>query len=203
MTNDKSEEEVGANSKLDGLLKDFTRIARKILRRNASKAAIKIQIREYLIVQRYNEILKYVKAECQKAEADVHFLNKILTESRAKLRECLVKLNLKVHILEHINTELVSPDFDTHGQKVNIENEILEEGEETDQENEENSDKMLQTPEDFFNLTCKVVDTKFDGDPLKLQSFCEQVELLEPMVHDANKNHFIKFVLTHLTGRAR
>lgn len=63
--------------------------------------------------------------------------------------------------------------------------------------------KMVQSIEDFFKLASKVLDTKFDGKPSELEPFIEQIELLEPMVEDANKAYFVKYVCTHLTGKAR
>lgn len=65
------------------------------------------------------------------------------------------------------------------------------------------SDKMTQTLSDFFKMASSVMKDKFEGDPLKLESFITDAEFIESMTEDANKPTFLKFIKTKIAGRAR
>lgn len=67
----------------------------------------------------------------------------------------------------------------------------------------ENSTIMPQSKEDFFKMASAVIKEKFDGDPLKLDSFITDAEFVESMTETANKDTFLKFIKTKISGRAK
>lgn len=62
---------------------------------------------------------------------------------------------------------------------------------------------VAQTPQEFFATASKILNYKFEGDPLKLQSFLEDVELVEEMAQPETRAVCLKFVKSRITGRAR
>lgn len=62
---------------------------------------------------------------------------------------------------------------------------------------------MPQSPEDFFAVASKILNYKFEGDPLKLQSFLEDIELVEDIAKPESAGICLKFVKSRITGRAR
>lgn len=62
---------------------------------------------------------------------------------------------------------------------------------------------MVQSPEEFYATASKILNYKYEGDPLKLQSFLEDVELVEMMAKPETKDVCLKFIKSRITGRAR
>lgn len=62
---------------------------------------------------------------------------------------------------------------------------------------------MPQTPEEFVKTASHILNYKFEGDPLKLQSFLEDIDLVQAMAKPESKDVCLKFVKTRITGRAR
>lgn len=60
-----------------------------------------------------------------------------------------------------------------------------------------------QTPSDFIALAHRMINNKYAGDPLALDSFIDAIELLKDLCEDHNKAIFLKFVMTRLEGLAR
>lgn len=206
---------------LEHLVKKFNDVKKQITRTNASKRPIKIKIREYLIIQYWNDILKAVNEYEQETDYDESYAFFTLTNSYYSLKECLTILNSQANVgdkHEFIVQSTITPREQAIVSKIINENKN-EISEVTFDKFEEELDtvtvdpdsnnstvdpnKMPQTAEEFFRLASKVVDTKFDGDPANLEAFIEQVELLEPMVEAQNKSHLIKFIGTKLVGKAR
>lgn len=72
------------------------------------------------------------------------------------------------------------------------------------QQNEvQENNTMVQTSADFFKMAAPVLNYKYEGDALKLESFIEDMELVEAMAEDANKAICFKFIKTKIAGRAR
>lgn len=70
--------------------------------------------------------------------------------------------------------------------------------------NELNNDtNMVQTVKDFITMANNTIGSKFDGDPLKLESFVDSCNLLDKMCEAGNKEIMLSFVLTRLEGKAR
>ena len=62
---------------------------------------------------------------------------------------------------------------------------------------------MVQTVKDFITMANNTIGSKFDGDPLKLDSFVDSCNLLNQMCEPNNKAIMLSFVLTRLEGKAR
>lgn len=62
---------------------------------------------------------------------------------------------------------------------------------------------MAQTPKDFITMAHHMINYRYDGDPLALNSFLDAISLLEELVEEANQNIFLKFIMTRLEGKAR
>lgn len=66
----------------------------------------------------------------------------------------------------------------------------------------QNSSKMAQTKADFMKLAGPILNYKYNGDPLKLETFITDVELVQEMAEDEQKDLCFKFVKSKLEGRA-
>lgn len=64
-------------------------------------------------------------------------------------------------------------------------------------------DPPIQTTKDFITMANHMIGSKYDGDPLKLDSFLDSVELLTELCEANNTGILLKFVLTRLEGKAR
>lgn len=53
---------------------------------------------------------------------------------------------------------------------------------------------MPQTAADFYKVAGTIINYKYDGDPLKLESFIADVELLDSMAEEQNKDVCVKYV---------
>lgn len=62
---------------------------------------------------------------------------------------------------------------------------------------------MVQSKEDFFKTAGPILNYKYEGDPLKLESFIEDAELVETIAATENKALCLKFIKTKISGRAR
>lgn len=62
---------------------------------------------------------------------------------------------------------------------------------------------MTQSKSDFFKMASAVMKDKFEGDPLKLDSFITDAEFIESMTEAENKDTFLKFIKTKIAGRAK
>lgn len=61
---------------------------------------------------------------------------------------------------------------------------------------------MPQTFIEFLNIATKLINYKYDGDPLSLNTFLNKVELLETATEDGNIPHLVKYVKSCLEGKA-
>lgn len=72
----------------------------------------------------------------------------------------------------------------------------------------ENSDSesdpdMAQSAKNLMQLATSTINYKFEGDPMKLDSFIDAIELLEEHCEPQNKDILLKFLMTKLEGKAR
>lgn len=85
-----------------------------------------------------------------------------------------------------------------------------EEGNQSDTQNnlENNSDNidnittMVQSTSEFLKLAASILNYKFAGDPLKLESFITDIELVDELAEAANKDICLKFIKSKLEGKA-
>lgn len=62
---------------------------------------------------------------------------------------------------------------------------------------------QAQTVKDFIQIAHNMINYRFSGDPLALDSFIDSIDLLKDLCEDNNKNILLKFVMTKLEGKAR
>lgn len=62
---------------------------------------------------------------------------------------------------------------------------------------------MAQTSKEFISMANHMISSKFNGDPLGLDSFIDSVELLKELCEEQNNAICLKFVTTRLEGKAR
>lgn len=61
---------------------------------------------------------------------------------------------------------------------------------------------MVQTPTEFLKIAAPLMNYKFNGDPLKLESFIADIELVAELAEEQNKNVCFKFVKAKLEAKA-
>lgn len=61
---------------------------------------------------------------------------------------------------------------------------------------------MPQSTLDFLNIATKILNYKYDGDPLSLRTFLNKIELLELATEEQNVPHLRKYVVSCLEGKA-
>lgn len=61
---------------------------------------------------------------------------------------------------------------------------------------------MAQTPAEFYTLASGIINYKYDGNPLELNSFLADVDLVDSIANEANKAICRTFLKRCLTGRA-
>lgn len=64
------------------------------------------------------------------------------------------------------------------------------------------AETMVQSFIEFLNIATKLINYKYDGDPLSLSTFLNKVELLEAATEQPNKEHLVKYVKSCLEGKA-
>lgn len=64
------------------------------------------------------------------------------------------------------------------------------------------NNKMPQSASEFLKLAASIINYKFNGDPLKLESFLTDIELVEELAEDSNKELCLKFVKSKLEAKA-
>lgn len=192
--------------KLDKLIAEFNEIAKKILRRNASKAEIKIKIREFLIVQSYNRIISLANIGYSYVNVNLNELARKVNQVRQKLEQCLTKLESKIKVDEI--GELINIDKP----KVSDKDLVITDDKLSDDEhstvidnNSTETDTNVNMAEEMFKyLGCvsKIIKDSYDGEPSNLKSFLTAIELAELGTVEANKPHLVTFLKTRLTGKA-
>ncbi|XP_055308444.1 uncharacterized protein DDB_G0287625-like [Sitodiplosis mosellana] len=60
-----------------------------------------------------------------------------------------------------------------------------------------------QTASDFIRMAHQMINFRYSGDPLVLDSFIDAIELLKELVSPENRAIFLKFVMTRMEGKAR
>lgn len=84
------------------------------------------KIREYLIITRYNDILKQVKKETRLPNLDKDLLATIILRARKVLEKCLERLNSAFVIPLNVDQEINPPEIDSE-LKINFGQEISDE----------------------------------------------------------------------------
>lgn len=170
------------------------------------------------VLDSYNALVSYAELDySSKKKHTKEYIKSTLETNRVTIRKAYDKLNIRLtlpgNLLSTIHLLPATPKVDcseTASQTeilVNLTRDsqtdtILTQAIET-QTVEQNKEKMVQTKVDFFRMASAVIKDKFEGDPLKLDSFIADSEFIESMTDDENKDTFLKFILTKIAGKAR
>lgn len=73
----------------------------------------------------------------------------------------------------------------------------------TNSSSSEDSLEMAQTAKNLMQLATSTINYKFDGDPMKLDSFLDAIDLLSELCEPQNDAILLKFLMTRLEGKAR
>lgn len=92
-----------------------------------------------------------------------------------------------------------SPNFGENSKKSNIDDNF----EHLAQQNNNTMATEPQSPSDFIATAHRMINYKYAGDPLALDSFIDAIELLKLLCERENNTIFVKFVMTRLEGLAR
>lgn len=63
--------------------------------------------------------------------------------------------------------------------------------------------EMEQTVKQLMQLATSTINYRYDGDPLKLASFIDAIELLKDLCEEQNERILVRFLMTRLEGKAR
>lgn len=181
------------------------------------------------ITSTYNALISYIATHFEKFNAESKaILSNRIDYSKQKLIECFKVLRLNYDWSDNqfdlIDIEKVGPiddDFDessageelTSDDKLNTTDSlVVDEANKSDisilvqtkstNSNSEANGIMPQTTSEFLRLAASMINYKYDGDPLKLESFVADVELVSEVASDENADLCLKFVKAKLEGKA-
>lgn len=166
---------------LKSYVEEFNRLYKCVNKKNLPKQD-KVQEHIYNIIVQYNDIVNLYKVNVAKLTT-VHV--KQIENSFYLIRDKVVSLfnHLKVKVFVPLSITVIDqtvqdPDF--------LEKTISDDT------------NMPQDSELFLRLCAQTINTKYLGDPLKLQSFLNSVALLEKMVKPENQELLTTFVISKL-----
>lgn len=181
---------------------EFDSTAKLIERSNTSKDPKICIERAKKLIETYNKIID-ITTECWirwKTQAVVA-LKKILVEIRDRLIKCfgIYKLELKVpttftQAIVFSESDLI-PKFDTDNNTDNNTNN-------DDKNVTPEPVKMPQTVREFFALAGNILNYKYSGEPLQLETFLNDIALLKEVTEDDNKIVMVRYVKSKLSGVA-
>lgn len=142
------------------------------------------------VIDCFNAIIVYAEVDYDKKKKSTkeHIVNQI-EANRDILRRCFDKLNIPatlpgkllstIHLVERQNRNNSKSNNNTNKHT-----------------------KMSQTTAEFLKIASSLINYKFEGDPLKLQSFLEDIELVEQCAEENNKKLCLTFIKRCVSGRA-
>lgn len=161
------------------------------------------------LVRTYNELIDTVDPQTFSEEERLEILSKF-TSHLSKLRDAfkILKLNYKFEkgVFNTINVDLISEISDdsllsiasTSGVDLNTSQQST-----ISTNNTSNRSTMTQSASEFIATAHRMINYRYAGDPLALDSFIDAVDLLNDLCEDQNKAIFLKYVMTRLEGLAR
>lgn len=160
------------------------------------------------LVSTYNNLIASVDRHSIPEEEKSDILQKFASYL-SKFKEALKTLNLKYNfekgLFNQIDialiTEILNTDESIADTSANLSN--LSAQNNTTDNNLNTPATMAQTSAEFIAIAHRMINYKYDGDPLALDSFIDAVDLLKELCAVANADIFRKFVMTKLEGRAR
>lgn len=161
------------------------------------------------IVQTYNDLVSTVDRDLlQESEREdiLHKFAGYLAKFKEALKILRLKYNFEKGLFNKINIDLITEiqeGVNDSNDSSNLSSSLEQNVSTSDLSNSFEQDTMPQSRSDFIALANRIISTKYEGDPLKLDSFTDSCDLLEDLCEDDNKETFRRFVLTRLEGRAR
>lgn len=114
-----------------------------------------------------------------------------------------VKTNLK-STAKDINNTKDKTKQNTHNKGLSRKNQRHTHRTRANSQSSSNSDtEMTQTVKEIMAMANNAINYRFDGDPLKLDSFIDAIELLKEVRQEHNETILLKFLMTRLEGKAR
>lgn len=167
------------------------------------------------LVQAYNQLISFFKTNIQ----DLSLEDKLDTQSKAvghlkKLKECFRVLRLQYtfdshflalidinEIYESDNSDITNnPNASVSNTQSKISNQEKEQQHITANlnsvhpNNSYNSSNMTQSPADFIAMAHRMINYRYDGDPLALDSFIDAIELLKELCETGNASIMLNFL---------
>lgn len=202
-------------TKVQRFLREYNRIEVYKRRELTANLQLREEYKEDLI-RTYNDLIDDVDQNSvpqdKKSDILLEFAGYL-----AKLKTALKLLRLKYTfdkgVFNHINIDLIVEDREFDGSisanSIDSSNNLSQQSTSAtdtsnlDQSILQNTSTMAQTAPEFIAMVHRMINYKYDGDPLALDSFVDAVELLKDLCEPTNNTIFLKFVMTRLEGRAR
>lgn len=178
-------------AKLKELKEAFTKVTKRVLKKNISRNSEKLEKYECSITT-YNTIIGYVAHYYNDLNAaDRETIRDELLRIRDKLVGCFQKLNLKYKLPTHIIEQIkeLEPLTDS------------ELGEEEECSKEEDNLEM-STKHEYKQIAAANINKNYTGDPLSLNAFINSVNLLITIARQAHATFLRQFILSKLEGKA-
>lgn len=149
----------------------------------------------------YNSIVIYSEIDFEKKKkSTIEHIRAVIEANRITLHLCFDKLKLTFTLPgKLLSTIHYVPDNNpdhTHTDKHNKPNK------ETQTVVDTNETKMVQSINDFLKLASALINYKYEGDPLKLQSFLADVDLVVQSAEENNGALCLTFLKRCVSGRA-
>lgn len=173
------------------------------------------------IVEVYNNLVEYIALFYNKCtpETKARFRERV-TGSKSKVLRALTAIDLELNLPENFDlidiNKIVKAGVSTDETAANSSSVFLQAVElnHTESrpttpnsllsysENEGQSENMPQSFLDFLQIATKVLNYKYNGDPLSLETFLKKVNLLDKATEAGNKDNLKEYVLSCLEGKA-
>lgn len=187
-------------------LREYTRVEPYRTRRDLTKnVALQTEYKEGL-VETYNELTTFL-ASGYETELNLQYREYILGKhesfkEKLKLSFDILGLtyefeeeNFALIDVEQLNVSVVTESESSEDEQSSASNSMTD--------NSNITVNMTQTTKDFITMANHMIGSKYDGDPINLDSFLDSVALLIELCENNNRSILLKFVLTRLEGRAR
>lgn len=139
-------------------------------------------------------------ADSQTRQSDVSIVNLQLRNSEKTATTDSIHSSLSDLVAQSIGNN----SFDNiNGNLINLNDNLLYPNIPIHNVNQENQTVMVnQSKADFLKLAASIINYKFNGDALKLQSFLTDVELVEGLAEHENEALCVKFIKAKLEAKA-
>lgn len=164
------------------------------------------------VLDAYNAIVSYSSIDYEKKKKSTReFIESSLSVNRITLQRCYEKLKLPIilpakllstiHYIKPVNSGQSSEEKNSLTSN-STQTETSEQTNNSSQTDQNNS-KMAQTIEQFLKSASSVINYKFNGDPLKVNSFIKDAQLIHAMAeNDRTRAFCLEFLKSRVEGKA-